>query len=276
MKKDPSILFFTVGTMLFSYILWGIVILCQQLGWFPQGSNWFMPFYIIGGNAPPIVAYFTLKRADPSYTLKAYFKNAFALKSKPLYYLLTAVMVGIYFGVPALMGGISTETSPGLEGMGFSGHIPLYLTLIAIPFFFFGGGSEELGWRGVLQPGLEKKMHVIPATLITATIWALWHLPLWFMDGTGQAEVNFGLFFLMVIGFSFALTAIRRVSGSLWLCVLFHCAINSLQGTWPVIDNASNRIVTSIVYIVVAVVVLLWHERKTKAVQAEYVASPES
>ena len=266
MKKESSVLYFTLGTFLLSYTLWGITILGQQLGWFPQVSNWSMPFYIIGGNGPAIFAYFTLKRVNPSYTFKEYFKNAFALKQKPLHYALTAVMVAINFCVPAIMGGLSTETSPGLESMGFSGHIPLYLAIIgAVPIFFFGGGSEELGWRGVLQPKLEKKMHVVPATMITAVLWTLWHLPLWFMDGTGQVEVNFGLFFLTVIGLSFALMAIRRVTGSVWLCVLFHCGINSIQGSLPVIDNIANRVVTTAVYIAISVAILFRNERKTKA-----------
>ena len=269
MKRNPSILYFTLGTFLFSYTLWGIVILGQQLGWFPQGSNWVMPFYIIGGNAPPIFAYFALKRANSGYTLKEYFKNAFAVKQKPLYYAITIVMVAIYFGVPAMIGGLSTETSPGLESIGVSGRIPLYLAIIgAVPIFFFGGGSEELGWRGVLQPELEKKMHVVLATMITAVFWTLWHLPLWFIDGTGQAEVSFVLFFLTVIGLSFALMAIRRVTGSVWLCVLFHCGINSIQGSLPVIDNVSNKIVTTAVYIAISITILFWHERKTKATEA--------
>ena len=265
MKKEPSLLYFTLGTFLFSYSLWGIAVLCQQLGWFPQGSSWYMPLYIIGGNGPPIFAYITLKRADPGYTLKEYFKNAFSLKQKPLHYVLTAAMTAIYFIVPAITGGLSTQTSPGLEKMGFSGHIPLLAALIAAPVFFFGGGSEELGWRGVLQPGLEKKMHCIPASLITSVLWSLWHLPLWFIDGTGQAEVNFGLFSLMVIGLSFALTAIRRVSGSVWLCILFHCEINSIQGAVPVNDSPINRIAASAVYIAVSAAVIFWHERKIRS-----------
>ena len=269
MKKEPSILRFTLGTFLFSYTSWGIIILFQQLGWFPQGSNWFVPFYIVGGNSPPIFAYLALKRANSGYTLKEYLKNAFAVKQKPLYYAITIVMVAIYFGVPAMIGGLSTEAAPGLESTGFSGHIPLYLAIIgAVPIFFFGGGSEELGWRGVLQPELEKKMHVVPATIITSVLWTVWHLPLWFINGTGQSEVNFGLFFLTVIGLSFALTAIRRVTGSVWLCVLFHCGINSIQGSLPVIDNLTNRIVTTAVYIAISISIILWHERKPKDTKA--------
>ncbi|MDR1065640.1 MAG: CPBP family intramembrane metalloprotease, partial [Oscillospiraceae bacterium] len=186
MYKKHKNLVFTAGTFLLSYGLWAICILGQRLDWFPQGSAWFMPFYILGGNVPPIVAYFIRKRTEDGFTFKKFVKDAFALKQKPSHYALTLVMVALFYAVGAVMGGIQSETSPGLEERGVSGYIPLYLTLIGFPLFFFGGGSEELGWRGVLQPGLEKKLPFIPATVITAVVWTFWHLPLWWINGSGQ------------------------------------------------------------------------------------------
>ncbi|MDR1237710.1 MAG: CPBP family intramembrane metalloprotease [Propionibacteriaceae bacterium] len=272
--KRVSIIYFTLGTFLLSYSLWAIVILGQRLGWFAADNPWAMLSYILGGNIPPIVAYLTFKRADPGFTLKKYLKNAFDFKQKPLYYGLTALLVAVYFIVPALMGGLSTEAAQGLEARGVSDHIPLYLTLLGIPIFFFGGGSEELGWRGLLQPELEKRMHFIPATIITGTIWTLWHLPLWFIPSTGQSEINFGFFFIMVMGLSFGLATIRRLSGSVLLCVLFHCAVNSLNGTWPIKDELPIKIVTTLVYIALAVTIVYWQEKKKKALPTPELSGP--
>jgi membrane protease YdiL (CAAX protease family) len=273
-RRKISILYYTLGTFLLTYALWGFVILGQSFGWFSSDDLWVMFPYVLAGNVPPIVAYFTFKRADPGFTLKSYLKNTFDFKQTPLYYGLVVLMVAIYFIVPALMGGLSTEAAQGLEARGVSTHIPLYLTLLGIPLFFFGGGSEELGWRGLLQPELEKRMHFIPATIITGMIWTLWHLPLWFIPAAGQSEINFGLFFIMVMGLSFALTAIRRVSGSVLLCVLFHCAINSLNGTWPIKDELLIKIATTIVYIALAVAVVYWQEKKKRAVSISALPTP--
>ena len=38
---------------------------------------------------------------------------------------------------------------------------PLYLALIEFPIMIIGGGLEEIGWRGYLQPTLQKKMVII-------------------------------------------------------------------------------------------------------------------
>ena len=247
-------------TFLISYGLWAICIIGQRVGWFPPETNWFMPFYLVGGNAPPIAAYLILKRNDSEFTFKKFIKFTFDVKQKPLYYALTVLTIALFFIVPALTGGLESGTAPGLENQGISGHVPLYLTLLGIPVFFFAGGSEEIGWRGVLQPELEKKLSFVPATLITAVIWTLWHLPLWWIAGTGQSEVNFWYFLITVIGFSFALAVVRRISGSVFLCVLMHCAWNSLQGTFPVKYDLYTRTSITLVFILFSLIIVYWHK----------------
>ena len=34
---------------------------------------------------------------------------------------------------------------------------PLYVALISFPIMIIGGGLEEIGWRGILQPALQKR-----------------------------------------------------------------------------------------------------------------------
>jgi len=59
-----------------------------------------------------------------------------------------------------------------------------------------GGGMEETGWRGMLQPALEEKMNFILATLITGVIWGVWHLPLFLISKTTQYQMSFPSFLL--------------------------------------------------------------------------------
>ena len=231
--------------------------MAQRFGWFPSGGNWYMPFLIIGGNGPPIAAYFVLKRADPDFTFKRFLKFSFDVKQRPVYYIFAVLTIALFFIVPALTGGLEAGTAPGLEGLNITGHIPLYITLPGIPLFFFLGGSEEIGWRGVMQPELEKKMPFLTATLITAFVWTVWHLPLWWMTGSTQADVNFWLFFIEIIGLSFVLASVRRVSGSVILCVLIHCATNCLQGTWPIKDDLMTKTSTAAVLVLFSLIIIL-------------------
>jgi membrane protease YdiL (CAAX protease family) len=44
--------------------------------------------------------------------------------------------------------------------------ISILSILINLPFLIVLGGLEELGWRGILQPKLEKVVNYLPSVLI--------------------------------------------------------------------------------------------------------------
>lgn len=51
------------------------------------------------------------------------------------------------------------------------------------------GFGEETGWRGFLQPTLQRGVPVRRATLTVAAIWGLWHAPLFLLD-SGLGEMS--------------------------------------------------------------------------------------
>ncbi len=256
---------YLVSTFVLSWLCWGIVLLGQELGWFQYGSLISMIPYIVGGNGPAIAVYCMLKRENPAYSIKAYMKEAFALRQPLAHYALMLLFLAISFGVPALMGGIAVEGPPVLGGTEGFKPLPLWLTVLGAPLFFFLGGSEELGWRHFLQPKLERKIPFIPAVLIVGVIWALWHLPLFFIVGTSQNASSFLSFSIMVMGSAFALAALHRVNGSAWLCVLLHCLSNSMSGTWPVSDGLMVNLCTAAVLCAVSLAVVSVQARLTSA-----------
>lgn len=114
------------------------------------------------------------------------------------------------------------------------GHAPLWLLPIdwainIIIIALIGGGNEEPGWRGFLQPELEKVMHVPLATFLVAVIWTIWHLPLWWLD---RGQNSFLVFFVSVLFMALWLAALRRAGGSVLICVLFHAAVNRIPITF--------------------------------------------
>jgi membrane protease YdiL (CAAX protease family) len=50
-----------------------------------------------------------------------------------------------------------------------------------------GGLGEETGWRGYLQPALQRRFGVLPATGLVALAWAAWHAPLFWFIGTYES-----------------------------------------------------------------------------------------
>jgi len=108
--------------------------------------------------------------------------------------------------------------------------VSIYLMpLFFIQLIFFGGGHEELGWRGILQPLLDKKYTYWQSNLIIGSIWGIWHLPLWFIVGESHQGFPFILFFIYTLFLSFVLGLLYRQTKSVGYCVLFHAFANLLN-----------------------------------------------
>ncbi len=136
--------------------------------------------------------------------------------------------------------------------------IPIILVIAT----FIGGGNEELGWRGIMQPVLEKKFAFPVATLITGTVWSLWHVPLWFIDGTPQQDLSFAVYFMNAIFLSFWLATIYKKTGYLFYCCIFHGLFNTLFSILVVDSNP----ILGYGYFFLLVISILFHYKKQKSV----------
>jgi membrane protease YdiL (CAAX protease family) len=109
---------------------------------------------------------------------------------------------------------------------------PLTILPFMASMLIFGPLPEELGWRGYVLDRLQAKWSALVSSLVLGTAWALWHLPLFFIEGTyqnglGLGTLPFWLFMVAMIPQSILMTWIynnnRRSTLS---AVLFHFAIN--------------------------------------------------
>jgi len=101
---------------------------------------------------------------------------------------------------------------------------------------FLGGPvGEELGWRGFALPRLQQHRNALDASILLGLVWGLWHLPLYFVLGTGQSELlragspafAIGGFIGWTIGLSVLFTWLfNQTGGSLIVVILFHAAVN--------------------------------------------------
>lgn len=118
--------------------------------------------------------------------------------------------------------------------------------LIALPAVLLAGHlfrdpgalGEELGWRGFALPRLLELMDARKASLLLGLVWAVWHLPAFFLATLSQSQVNFGLFVLNVVAFSVFMTWLFvNMRGSVfWAGIVPHMLINaaSKAGITPV------------------------------------------
>lgn len=229
---------FVLMTMGITWVLWWSIVIANSYGFLLHGTPIMMTFYIVGGLAPAISA-ITLILKSKLMDGKRLFKTICDFKQPISLYILVIFIAIITFVIPLLINKAII-------------HAPIYMSLLLLPVNLMGGGLEEIGWRFLFQPELEKKINFIFATIITAIVWALWHLPLFYMDGTNQSQWSFWAFAILALGMSFILASIYRVSKSVLLCILFHTVWNAIGESIAVSMDIFTSSVISIALILIS------------------------
>ena len=240
--KNKIILRYCFLTFLISYGLWGTIIIANVFGYLKFGNPICMTLYILGAFGPTASSYIVQKKVGRITGFIDFIKKAFQFKASKLSYSLVIFFLILYFIYPAIKGKLTLG-------------IPIYLSVLMIPFMLFGGGMEEVGWRWVLQPELERIFPFGIATIITSFIWTLWHLPLFFIKGSSQSYVNFLAFLILLIGMSFAHATVYGYSKNIWLCTLVHCSLNALPVSFVFEENIPINTGISIIMVVGALIV---------------------
>jgi membrane protease YdiL (CAAX protease family) len=94
--------------------------------------------------------------------------------------------------------------------------------------------GEELGWRGYALPRLAAHLGLAGASILLGGLWALWHLPLFFLPNTGSTGQSFPLYLLQVTALSVTMAWLYwKTEGSLLLVMLLHASVNNTTGIVP-------------------------------------------
>lgn len=221
-------LFYTFAT---SWIIWGSLALLTQLNILKFGNAISMLLFILGGITPAICEIWLKKKYSTKEEFKSFIFNVKNPKHPVSWYILA---IGLAFAacfLPTLWGGATMEN-------------PMYLALLELPIMIIGGGLEEIGWRGFLQPTLQKRWSPFTSTIIVGVIWAVWHLPLWFVIGSNQMNMNFLWFSLTALALSLLLTIIYLSTKSIFICIIFHTLINSFWDVFVPLTNVKSGVFT--------------------------------
>jgi membrane protease YdiL (CAAX protease family) len=124
-----------------------------------------------------------------------------------------------------------------------------------------GGMSEEFGWRGYALPRLQAKWNALVSSVILGVIWAVWHVPLWFLAGSSQQGTSFLLFMANLVLLSILYTwLVNNARGSILVAVVFHAIGNTVAQMFP--EPTANLFYWIVLGLTVILVVAIYGPRR--------------
>ncbi|WP_102124711.1 CPBP family intramembrane glutamic endopeptidase [Deinococcus planocerae] len=93
------------------------------------------------------------------------------------------------------------------------GRWPLVFVNLAVVALIGGPLGEELGWRGWVWPILRGHLGPLGSSVVLGLLWALWHLPLFLLPGTPQAELPFFWYVVQAVPLTLRLGRVYDGSG---------------------------------------------------------------
>jgi len=208
---------FIITTLVITWLLWLPAVLNQHM----TVAEPFLFMSMFANMVPSVLGIVFLNKYH-----KGWHKKRLGLK---INWLIALIMI-TYIPLQGLLSYLLTK---GID-TNFTANIVWGNIVMFIPIIFIGGPlGEEFGWRGFLQDELTKD-HIYRGTLVLGLVWSLWHLPLFFMEGTVQSQIPFYQFLLQNTLYAFYYTWFyRRTHGSIVWMILFHAIANTTSAIFP-------------------------------------------
>jgi membrane protease YdiL (CAAX protease family) len=102
-------------------------------------------------------------------------------------------------------------------------------------------------------------------TVVLGAAWGLWHVPLFFLDGTGQHDKGLFsqqgfLFFLGLFPLSYTILFVsERLRGGVWAAVLVHAAWNLSEELVPPLSSTGLWVEFFLITLTAVSVGVIWH-----------------
>lgn len=195
----------------------------------------FIVLMLIGLLTPFLTALYLTLTSNNADLKRTFFNKLFNIRlirwnTIPIFLVLFPASIVVSVFISTLFG-YSLDQFTVAEEFSFSvGGIPtLFILLLAACF-------EELGWRGYAIESLTVGRSYFSATAIFGVLWSLWHLPMFFIPESYQAELlheDFLLvinFFVSIVPLAFIISWFcKKNGGSILGAIVIHSIINFTQ-----------------------------------------------
>jgi membrane protease YdiL (CAAX protease family) len=188
---------------------------------------------MLGGFGPSVAAIILIYRSQGRERRRSFWNRVLSFKRISAgWYLFIVLIFPLLFGLSFLIDQALGYPQPAFPTLGAIKENPISLLGLVILGIITGPISEELGWRGFALDRFQPRCGPGMATLIIGLFWGLWHLPLFFIQGTTQYRWGFGsLRFWLFLLASFPLSAIftwvaNHNNRSILSAILLHFTYN--------------------------------------------------
>lgn len=277
-QNDRNVWLFFLLTFIFSWLLWlpfvlsgfGIIQLSESI------VSLVTLAVMLGAFGPLFSAVILIFRRNGRSGVNSFFRNAFMLNVKPIYYVLALLLPLLTTAAAHYIvnfAGIDT-LPPNL----FPKDLAVPVIVLIIPYFIFilvaGGGQEEFGWRGYAQEPLQQRFGILKGSVIIGIFWGVWHLPLWFMSGDGHAYYSFFAFLIYTVSMSVIIGWLYNASGKkLIIPWITHTTSNVVVPFFPMLHMADvpqpGYWVWVWIHVLVAVGITIWFVKKSETQSSE-------
>ncbi len=218
---NEAAIFFGLVLGLSYFVFWGPLALFRipTISFVSEtvGAAWAIALFIIGGFVPSLVAVLLTGVWEGKPGLRKLGRRIIQFKIGWRWYL--AAVATVVCGTAGNLALIRLS--------GYTFDLKLFLMQLGslFPLIILGPLSEEIGWRGYALDRLQTKWNALTSSILVGIFWGTWHLPLFYMVGTSQHELQ-----IPFIGFVGGITAIsilftwlhNNTGGSIWTAIFFH------------------------------------------------------
>ncbi|GAA1018635.1 peptidase [Acrocarpospora pleiomorpha] len=241
-QKNGLALFFTV-TFAWTWAFWLVAI---TLGGSPMSSPTVIP-YLLGGFGPVIGAMaIRARRARrrlpiPAHTVRL--RLGAHLLWVPLLLVLAPATVLAGALLAPLLGGPEVSLTAGQSLIATMGGVVPFIVSMLVA----GPLAEEPGWRGTAYPRVRASLGRVQASLLLGGVWAIWHLPLFFISGTVQNEFGLiswsGLLFSLTVFPMALLTGYAYERAGVIASIAVHFGVNATMALLSVSSPVTQALI---------------------------------
>ena len=217
---------------------------------------------ILGGICPATVAIITVFTSKSDALKKDFKRKIFNFwKLKPLYIFAAVLLFSAIVAGSILL---STAFGESLDQFSFTKDFSFtgVGVMSAFATIFLAAVLEEVGWRGYGEDSIAQYHSWFKESIIFGIVWALWHLPLFWIPGTYHYEIRemnvlYMLNFLISVApMGFITTWVYVKNGrSMLASIIFHLFINFMQE--KIAMTQTTKCVETIVVLIAATIIVL-------------------